>query len=149
MQHYINRRPPASEGWSVRATTAEFKQPVFGSPPERLDDLRHLRANYGKHTRAIYLVFGPVGLFEEAKALTSEEGGCGEGEVGAESSIMMTTVHKAFGVVLSMHCKDRRQIKKKQKKHQERLSTCIYQEAGHVPARQASLKYVNVLMLFR
>lgn len=115
MQHYINRRPPASEGWSVRATTAEFKQPVFGSPPERLDDLRHLRANYGKHTRAIYLVFGPVGLFEEAKALTSEEGGWGEGEVGAESSIMMTTVHKAFGVVLSMHCKDRRQIKKKKK----------------------------------
>lgn len=125
----------------MRATMAEFKRPVFGSPPERLDDLRHLRANYGKHTRAIYLVFGPVGLFEEAKALTSEEGGGGNKkksgeEVGAESSIMMTTVHKAFGVVLSMHCKDRRQIKKKKNTQRDYLPVFTRKPGMYPPVKR-------------
>lgn len=46
---------------------------MFWSAAEQLEDLHHLRANYKKHTQAIYSVFGPMGLFEEAKAATSEE----------------------------------------------------------------------------
>lgn len=67
---------------------------LFWSPLEWLADLRHLRANYGKHTQAIYFVFGPMGLFEETKALKAEEQN-GRG-VGYESSIMMTMFHKAL-----------------------------------------------------
>lgn len=55
---------------------------------------RHLRANYEKHTQAIYLVFGPVGLFEKAKALRAE---VQRGRsAGCECSIMMTTFHEAL-----------------------------------------------------
>lgn len=67
---------------------------LFRSPLERLADLRHLRANYEKHTQAIYFVPGPMGLFEEAKALKAEEQK-GRG-VGYESSIMMTMFHKGL-----------------------------------------------------
>ena len=103
-----------------------------------LEDLRHLRANYEKHTQAIYFVFGPRGLFEEAKALKSEEQ---KGRaVGCESSIMMTMFHEAL---VSSSCRDTKTVCKP-----ERISTCIYQEAVHTPACQQSLIYVNVLMLF-
>lgn len=111
---------------------------LFWSPLERLEDLRHLRGNYEKHTQAIYFAFGPMGLFERAKALKSEEQR-GRG-VGFESSIMMTMFHKAL--VSSSHRTAKTVYK------QEGISTCIYQEAEHIPACQQSLIYVNVLMLF-
>lgn len=66
--------------------------------------------------------------------------GTEKGKVWAESSIMMTMFRKAL--VSSSH----RTAKTVDKP--ERISTCIYQEAGHITACQASLKYVNVLMLF-
>lgn len=85
-----------------------------------------------KHTEAIYFVFGPKGVFEEAQALTSEKR-----EVCAESCIMMTTFHQAS--VSSSH--------RNAETTAERMSTCIYQEVGPYPCQQ-SLKYVNILMLF-
>ncbi|KAL7392692.1 hypothetical protein ABVT39_000164 [Epinephelus coioides] len=68
---------------------AEFKQPV-SSRLQRLGALRHLRANYEKHTRAICFLFGPMGLFEGAGAVKA-----GERRGNTESSIMMTTFLKA------------------------------------------------------
>lgn len=61
-----------------------------------------------------------------------------KGEVWAESSIKM--FHKAL--VSSSH-RTAKTIDKP-----ERIYSCFYQEAGHIAACHASLKYVNVLMLF-
>lgn len=48
------------------STMAEFKG-LYLSGPEQLDDLRHLRANYERHTQTIGFVFRPMSLFEEQK----------------------------------------------------------------------------------
>lgn len=111
---------------------------LFWSAPERLEDLRHLRANYEKHTQAIFFCIWSHGPLWGSKS--TDIWGTEKREVWAESSIMMTMFHKAL--VSSSH----RTAKTVDKP--ERISTCIYQEAGHIPACQASLKYVNVLMLF-
>lgn len=67
---------------------------LFWSLQEPLEGSCHFRANYEKHTQATNFMFGPMGLFEEAKALKAD---VQKGKnMGYEHSIMMTVFHKAL-----------------------------------------------------
>jgi len=86
---------------------AEFKQPHLesvGKTPEawrqsRSQFMRSTHTHTHTHTHGVYVVVGPVGLFEEEKALDAEQQKC----------VMMTMVLQAFINVSSSSrgCTDR------------------------------------------
>lgn len=106
---------------------------LFWSAPERLEDLRHLRANYEKHTQAIFFLH----LVPWASLRKQKHWHLRNGKGRGVSWIQHNddNVPQGFSVVLSQDCKDSRQT---------RENIYLYLSGSW----QASLKYVNVLMLF-
>lgn len=76
------------------STAAEFKQPVLELRWNNWKTHVTLQPIMETHTQAIHFMFGPVGLFEEAKALEAEEQS--GRSVGCAYSIMMALLHKAL-----------------------------------------------------
>lgn len=60
---------------------------LFGSLHKQLQYLSHLKGNYEKWTQALYFLFDPTGLYEQAKALKTGDHGC---------SIIMAVFHETL-----------------------------------------------------